>query len=61
MRNIQTAHIQNSKTLQGYIFRYDNILPPNFAILLIARLLSGKNWQDRDKADKVSIFFPRDF
>ena len=24
----------------------------------IARSLSGKNWQDRDKADKVSISFP---
>ena len=22
--------------------------------------LGGNNWQDRDKADKVSILFPRD-
>ena len=27
------------------------------ARLLIVRLLSGKNWHDRDKADKVSISF----
>ena len=27
---------------------------------VIVRSLSGKNWQDRDKADKVSILFPRD-
>ena len=26
----------------------------------IVRSLSGKNWQDRDKADKVSISFSRD-
>ena len=26
--------------------------------LAIVRSLSGKNWQDRDKADKVSISFP---
>ena len=25
---------------------------------IIVRSLSGKNWQDRDKADKVSISFP---
>ena len=25
---------------------------------LIVRSLSGKNWQDRDKADKASISFP---
>ena len=25
---------------------------------LLVRSLSGKNWQDRDKADKVSISFP---
>ena len=31
-------------------------MPPPF--LLIVRSLSGKNWQDRDKADKVSISFP---
>ena len=24
------------------------------------RSLRGKNWQDRDKADKVSILFPRE-
>ena len=29
-------------------------------VQLIVRSLSGKNWQDRDKADKVSILFPRD-
>ena len=26
----------------------------------IVRSLSGKNWQDRDKADKVGISFSRD-
>ena len=26
----------------------------------LARSLSGKNWQDRDKADKVSISFSGD-
>ena len=26
--------------------------------LIIVRSLSGKNWQDRDKADKVSISIP---
>ena len=26
----------------------------------LVRSLSGKNWQDRDKADKVGIFFSRD-
>ena len=31
----------------------------NFAIIIV-RSLSGKNWQDRDKADKVSISFSRD-
>ena len=25
---------------------------------LLVRSLSGKNWQDRDKADKVSISLP---
>ena len=29
-------------------------------IIDLVRSLSGKNWQDRDKADKVSNFFPRD-
>ena len=29
-----------------------------FSLLLIVRSLSGKNWQDRNKADKVSISFP---
>ena len=28
------------------------------ALCPLARSLSGKNWQDRDKADKVSISFP---
>ena len=32
----------------------------NFDILHIVRSLGGKNWQDRDKADKVGISFPRD-
>ena len=27
---------------------------------MLVRSLSGKNWQDRDKADKVSISFSRD-
>ena len=27
-------------------------------VLHIVRSLSGKNWQNRDKADKVSISFP---
>ena len=27
---------------------------------LLVRSLSGKNWQDRDKADKVGISFSRD-
>ena len=26
--------------------------------MFIVRSLSGKNWQDRDKADKVGISFP---
>ena len=25
---------------------------------MLVQSLSGKNWQDRDKADKVSISFP---
>ena len=28
--------------------------------LVVVRSLSGKNWQDRDKADKVGISFSRD-
>ena len=28
------------------------------SVLFIVRSLSGKNWQDRYKADKVSISFP---
>ena len=31
-----------------------------FHKLLLVRSLSGKDWQDRDKADKVSISFSRD-
>ena len=27
-------------------------------VCVVVRSLSGKNWQDRDKADKVSISFP---
>ena len=27
-------------------------------LIIVRWLISGKNWQDRDKADKVSISFP---
>ena len=30
----------------------------SFLNIFIIRSLSSKNWQDRDKADKVSISFP---
>ena len=33
---------------------------PDYLLPILVRSLSGKNWQDRDKADKVGISFSRD-
>ena len=35
-----------------------NIINPSVNFGVIVRSLSGKNWQDLYKADKVSISFP---
>ena len=52
----------NRKKQQHYTIQtgydYDYIGVAARQIFNIVRSLSGKNWQDRDKADKVSISFP---
>ena len=54
-----TVGIEVQSKVSGRCTMYSTLNSPLLLINSI-RSLSGKNWQDRDKADKVSILFPRD-